>query len=93
MTPLPAITLHQPWATLIVEYPDPAPTFEECPRLYQWAPEGDEIDDIPHWPAVKVWFSRGPAARRLRLLETYGCRGVVVESEPVTWPDPKDTDL
>lgn len=77
--------------TLVVHYPETPPSPEECPRLYQWADDpgtdGQFIDDAPHWPVVRVWFSSRPAARRLTLLVTYGCTGRVVESDLITWPE------
>lgn len=61
-----------------------------------WAPPGWEpdVDYVSRqgttefrWPSTRRWYrSRSAALRRARLIESYGAKTTIEESEPVQWP-------
>lgn len=68
-----------------------------------WEPEGWLADPVDReewiarydsarffWPkADKIYFTRGTARKRAKLLESYGAKVTIIESEPIVWLTPE----
>ncbi|GIT80212.1 hypothetical protein LLS1_18810 [Leifsonia sp. LS1] len=91
--------VHQYDGTILDNVEDE--TYNELNR--DWEPEGwlSDPDDRAAWverfgdekffwpKADKVYFTKGTARSRARLLESYGAKVDIVESEPVIWLTPE----
>jgi hypothetical protein len=81
---------------LDITYPDREHAAEH-PDQTEWrydAAAGGHVPDEPSptpWPVERLFLSRSGAQHRARKLREWGCTVTVHPSDPIIWPEPKET--